>query len=1002
MIGTCSPSRRAHAMTRRAVALGLIGLVWSAARLGAQTGTGTITGHVADSVTGRPVVAVRLSVVGTDRAAVSAEDGGFMLAAVPAGTQRVRASRIGFSAREETVAVTAGEIVTLNFAIQPIAVTLSDVVVVGYGTQRRADLTGAVASVSAQDLRKTAVASLEQGLEGRVAGVQVTQGDAAPGAGIRVQIRGVNSMNAGSAQPLYVIDGVPWVNSGVSKRRLGAVSEENLSSLTETNPLSAIAPEDIESIDILKDASATAIYGSRGANGVVLVTTKNGDRASGGRYTLSYSQGSSTVVREIPVLNAYDFATYVNTAFLNAYGPATQYPYGGRPGSLTPDSIRKVMGAGTDWQAQIFRHSLVRDVTLGFSGGDARGSYAISGNLLDQGGVIRGSEFKRGGLRVNVDRDSSRLSNDPRAEDPTVWSQYGANPLRYTDQVHEGDQVTRGIGGLRGLATLGRGFSLDFNIGANYERRSYDTYFPRTVNEGFSAGGDAVQAGSEFGSLLSENLVRYSRDFGSRHRIDAVGGFTYETNKSTWNSQEVQGFPDDLLGDRVLQNGTNPQKPQSGTARWVLASWLGRVNYSLLDRYLFTATIRADGSSKFAANNKWAAFPALAFAWRAIDEPALKGQTLFSDLKLRLSYGKSGNQAIGAYQSLPAISGATLTLNEVVVPAYVVTQLGNPNLRWETTSQYNVGLDVGAWRNRVTGSVDVYRKNNYDLLQQITLAGNTGFGTAWINSGNVTNKGIELQATADLLPAAPGGLTWSIGLNASKNRNRIESLGPVAQQFAGRLGAGGGLEATPFIQKPGLSIGAMWGYKTNGIVRTPSDSVAQSTLQGKAVRVGDATPAWVCSVNNRLSFGKFDLTALFSVVLGNSIINADRIRYLSLNGSMNVPREYVTNAFDPRTNPNGKYPMIRQDRQYDARFNDMFIEDGSYVRLQNLQLGYNLSLPRARSARLYVNAINLVTWTRYTGFDPEVSAFGGPDRPGVDQGSYPQSRLISVGMNTTF
>ena len=299
-------------MIRRAVALGLIGLVWGAARLGAQTGTGTITGHVADSVTGRPVVAVRLSVVGTDRAAVSAEDGGFMLAAVPAGTQRVRASRIGFSAREETVAVTAGEIVMLNFAIQPIAVTLSDVVVVGYGTQRRADLTGAVASVSAEDLRRTAVASLEQGLEGRVAGVQVTQGDAAPGAGIRVQIRGVNSMNAGSAQPLFVIDGVPWVNSGVSKRRLGAVSEENLSSLTETNPLSAIAPEDIESIDILKDASATAIYGSRGANGVVLVTTKSGSRASGGRYTLSYSHGYSTVVREIPVLNAYDFATYVN------------------------------------------------------------------------------------------------------------------------------------------------------------------------------------------------------------------------------------------------------------------------------------------------------------------------------------------------------------------------------------------------------------------------------------------------------------------------------------------------------------------------------------------------------------------------------------------------------------------------------------------------------------------------------------------------------------------
>src|SRR5437879_2207600 len=293
---------------------------------------------------------VRLSVVGMDRAAVTAEDGGFVLAAVPEGMQRVRASRIGFAAGEQTVAVTAGQIATLNFAIQPIAVTLSDVVVVGYGTQRRADLTGAVASVSAAELRPTAVASLEQGLEGRVAGVHVIQGDAAPGGGIRVQIRGVNSMSAGSAQPLYVIDGVPWVNSGVSKRQLGAVSEENLSSLTETNPLSAIAPEDIESIDVLKDASATAIYGSRGANGVVLITTKRGDRARGGRYTLTYSQGYSSVVREIPVLNAYDFATYVNTAYIHAYGPTTQYPYGGRPGSVTPDSIRTVLGAGANWQ----------------------------------------------------------------------------------------------------------------------------------------------------------------------------------------------------------------------------------------------------------------------------------------------------------------------------------------------------------------------------------------------------------------------------------------------------------------------------------------------------------------------------------------------------------------------------------------------------------------------------------------------------------------------------
>jgi hypothetical protein len=310
-------------------------------------------------------------------------------------------------------------------------------------------------------------------------------------------------------------------------------------------------------------------------------------------------------------------------------------------------------------------------------------------------------------------------------------------------------------------------------------------------------------------------------------------------------------------------------------------------------------------------------------------------------------------------------------------------------------------------------------------LQNITLAGNTGFSNAWLNSGNVTNRGIELQLGYNVLTGTSGSTpTWNVGFNASRNRNRIESLGPVAQQFAGRLGAGGGLETTPFIQKPGLPIGAMWGYRTNGLVRTPDDSIAESSLQGKAVRVGDlryvdvngdgainaedqsvigdANADWVWGFTNRLAWKGFDVSALLTAVRGNSIINAERIRWLSLDGSMNVPSEYVENAFDPTTNPNGQYPQVRQDRKYDARFSDLFIEDGSYVRLKNVQVGYNIPLPRARSARLYVNAINLYTWTNYTGFDPEVSAFGGPERPGVDLGNYPQARTFTVGLSTTF
>ncbi|HYD52938.1 MAG TPA: SusC/RagA family TonB-linked outer membrane protein, partial [Gemmatimonadaceae bacterium] len=923
---------------------------------------------------------------------------------------------------------------------------------------------------STEELGKNVVNSLQQGLQGRIAGVQVTQGDAAPGAGIRVQVRGTNSMNPGSATPLYVIDGVP-IGSGASKRNIGARSEENLTSLTETNPLASISPADIESIDILKDASATAIYGSRGANGVVIVTTKRG-RTGRGELTMNYSQGYQDVVREIPVLNAYEFASYVNQAFINAFGPQTEYPYGGRVGSKTPEQIRQEMGAGTNWQKQIFQTAPLRELQLNFGGGDDNGSYVISSSLLDQSGVIKGSQFRRGGARINLDRSMSewlRVSSnlsitrslndmvrsstingwravgivrqalmyvpfqwrdttqaDPRAEDATTWSNYGANPLRYTDEVSEQDQQTNGVGGIRAVAQLGRGFALDFNMGAYYNRRTYATYYPRTVNEGRAANGLAVQAGDEYSNIVSDNLLRWNREIGSQHRFDAVGGFSFTSDRSTWSGQEVHNFPDDILGSNVLGNGTSPQKPYSGLSESKLASWLGRVNYTLADRYSFTATVRADGSSKFAANHKWATFPALAFSWRAKEEAFLRGNDLLSDLKVRLSYGESGNQAIGAYQSLPAIAaGGSMTINEVEVPAYVITQLGNPNLKWETTTQYNAGVDFGFFNGRASGTFDWYHKNTYDLLQNITLSGNTGFSNAWLNSGNVTNRGFEVQLNYNILTGASGDAPlWNVGFNTSRNKNRIESLGPVKQQFAARLGAGGGLEAAPFIQKPGLPIGAMWGYRTNGIVRDAADSAAESALQGKAVRVGDlryadvsgdgkitaedqlvigdANADWVFGFSNRLAWKRFDLSALITAVQGNEIINAERLRYLVMDGSMNIPTEYVTNAFHPDSNPSGKYPQIRQDRKTDNRFHDLYLEDGSYVRVKSLQVGYNLPLRFARSARVYVNAINLYTWTNYTGFDPEVSAFGSPDRPGVDLGNYPQARTITVGLSTTF
>ena len=1015
-----------------------------------------------------------MTVVHTPKTATTGEDGGFVLTDVPVGTQRVSARRIGFVPREQDVVVVAGQSVTVDFALPLAGVSLPDVVVVGYGSQQRVDLTGAVASVAPDQVQKTAGVSLQQALQGTVAGATVTQGDAAPGGAITVQVRGVTS-TTGDNQPLYVIDGVPVGTSGVSKFALGP-SEPSFTTMTTTNPLSTLAPSDIESIDILKDASATAIYGSRGANGVVMITTKRGRRGQPGQVTFNYSAGMSDVVRELDVLDAHDYAMYVNRANWNVYHDSTALPYGGRPTSLTPDALRARYGAGINWQRDIFRTAASRDFQLAFTGGDADGGYAVTGNYLNQDGAIRGSGFARGGIRANLDRklnsllhlstnldvtrsngqlvrssgtegtkaggivrsairysplpsealDTAMTGSDPRAENPGYFAQFGANPLRYTDEVQERETVTRGIGGLRMRAEITPDWSFETSLGGNYERKGVDSYFPRTVYEGNGTNGLAIVSASEYVDLVNENLLRFGRGFGSDHRIDAVGGFTYEWSRSNWINNQVTSFPDDALGSAVLQNGTASTVPQTGVDVWKLASWLARVNYSYRDRYVVTGTVRSDGSSKFAANNKWATFSSLGVAWRAKQERFLRDIAGISDLKLRVSYGQSGNQAIGPYQSLATVQGTTTVIGDQLVSGVNFGRLANPNLRWETTTQSNVGLDLAAWDSRLTVTADVYRKRTDGLLQSVTLAPSTGYPSATFNSGEVTNTGFELQADLRVVTGNGGGPSWLMSANLSHNVNRIVSLGATDQQFADRLGAGGGLEFQPFIEKPGLPIGAIWGFRTDGIFRTQGEVDAYTTVQPDArlgdyrykdvngdghitdadkTMIGDVNPRYTWGLTNRVTVGRFDLSALVMGVFDCTILNSERLVYLLLNGGGNIPREYYDNAFDPVTNPNGKYPMIDGTRQAWGRFSDAFLEDGSFIRLKNVQLGYELppSLVRGvRSARIYLNAVNLWTLTRYSGYDPEVSAFSNSAMRGVDLGSYPQSRLFSAGMSLTF
>ena len=1050
----------------------LVALGSATGSAGAQGTGGTVAGIVVDSATGRGLIGAHITVDGSSRAALTAEDGRYVITNVPAGTHVVRAARLGFAAGQATVTVVDGESATANFAIGHTTIVLADVVSVGYGEKSRRDLTESIATVKAEDVNKTAVTTVEQGLQGRVAGVQVTTGDAAPGGGMRVQIRGVNSMNTGSSDPLYVIDGVPVSSSNVNK---GTFNTGVANSLTETNPLATLSPSDIESIDILKDASATAIYGSRGANGVVLITTKKGRANIPGQLTLNVSQGFSSVTKKLDVLTAPEFARYVNLSFKQGYNSAdSDLPYGGRPGSWSPDKIQQTIGNGTDWQDLIFRTAPVTDAQLSVSGGDLNGSYLVSGNVLSQQGVILGSSFRRGGIRANLDRvvnerfrmqtnlaltrsindmvrssttsgyrdigivrqavtyvpmknlnaDTTTTNNDPRAVNTETWLRYGADPLRYTDEVSENDGITRGLGNFKIITQLPLGVALDLSIGGNYERRGYGEYLPRTVNEGYTANGIAIAAGSEYYNLVSDNLLRYAHDLGSIQHFDVMGGFSYENSRSTWLSNNVSGFANDYLGGTVLQQGAKVATPYSGLANWKLASFLGRVNYSLLDRYLLTGTVRSDGSSKFAENKKWATFTSAAFAWRVLDEPFLKSRGTFglNDLKFRISAGQSGNQAINPYQSLASIEGGTTPVNDVQLPIYYISRLANPNLKWETTTQYDAGFDLTAWDNRLTATVDVYRKSTADLLQNITVSSNTGFSNATINSGNVTNKGIELASSITPVASSNGGFQWTLGANAARNINRLESLGQTAEQFSGEIAsAGGGPPIIPFIQRPGLALGSIWGYVVEGIqdhaptaadlARDPSTHYGDWRYKdingdGKIdshdqTLIGSAYPKWTYGVSNSVSWKNFDASALVTGVVGGNIINSERWRYLAMNAYINIPKYYIDRAWNDTTNPNGIFPRIDNGRQT-VRFADRVLESATYLRLKNVQIGYKLDLPGAHSTRLYVNAVNLLTSTKYQGFDPEVSAFSGSATPNVDQGSYPNSRLFTFGVSTNF
>jgi TonB-linked SusC/RagA family outer membrane protein len=1005
----------------------------------ARPDVGVLSGRITGAK-GEPLEGARVLVVGTPQGGTTGPGGEFLIRGVPSGPHAVRATFPGYEEGSRWVVLNPERPAEIVLPLRSQVVHLAGVVAIGYGTARRKDLTGSIGSVPVHDALVEPTASVGQMLEGRVAGAQVIQNNGAPGGGIAIRVRGTASVSA-SSEPLYVVDGIPAFSVG---RNNSAYA----------NPLAAINPYDIASIEVLKDASSTAIYGSRGAAGVVLVTTKQGERGQD-RLSMESTYGVQSPEKYLSMLNATQFAQEVNDARANAMMSPIY-------SALQMDSIRALNG-GTDWQRLVMRNAPMQSHSLTFSGGDEKTRYLLSGSYYDQKGIIIGSDFVRYSGRVNLDRTlSSRLlagttltvssvdqnlqATDnglangaamgalwfnpvagPRNADgswllysPVTWP--ATNPVAIAEEDLNHQTGFHVIGGAYAEYRLLEALRLRSSLGLTSSFGRTDVYSPRTSPNGWTTNGIGSAVSVQSSNLTNENTAMYARDLGPG-TLDLLGGFTVQTSRVRTTTAGNSQFVNDLTGVENLGAGTIPTVG-TNLRDWALLSVLGRANYNLLDRYLFTFTGRRDGSSRFGANSKWGFFPSAAFAWRLVDEPFMQDQSVFSDLKLRLSYGVTGNQEIGLYQSLARLATTGYSIGGAAAIGFAPDGAApNPDLKWETTKQYNGGLDWGFLGNRVTGSVDAYHSVTHDLLLGVTLPATSGFSSQLRNVGSVENDGVELELSTTNF--ASRRVSWRSALTFAHNRNRVIDLGVSrALPISDQKGVNAQTGQDVLVMMVGQPLGTFVGKKTDGLYQ-PGDACPLKVLRprldcvpgeykyvdsngdGKIdandnVVLGNGQPDFYGGLSNTVKSGPFEVSAFLQFSQGGEVLNAPAINMKNVNTFSNQTVDALR-RWTP-ANTNTSVPRANADRPREVY--DVHIEDGSYLRLQTVTLAYQVPprlIPSSESARVYVTGQNLKVWTKYTGFDPEVNSFGADaTAPGVDAGSYPKARSYSVGVNVAF
>ncbi|MCY7409655.1 MAG: TonB-dependent receptor [Chitinophagales bacterium] len=999
-----------------------------------------ITGTVTEKATGEPLIGVNVVLFGTLEHSGTNEDGKYALEVLEEGGSLIF-SYVGFES--DTIAFTNQT--TLDAAMALTSKTLDGVVVVGYGTQIKSKLTGSISSVSGDDIAGTPVTSVEQALQGRAAGVFVESNNGKVGSAIRVRVRGSTSINANN-EPLYVVDGIPIntapVNDGIN---------------LYLNPLNDIDFNNIESIEILKDASASAIYGSRGANGVILITTKRGSPGKT-KVNFEYQQGWSEPTRLRNFLDAQQYVSYFEEAATNAgkydfanevSGYATEQEAIDDYLATVHEQFDQLSGGtdwqnnavNTDWQSLAFQKATSRDIHLNFSGGTDKLQYFVSGGYLQQEGIMIENAMTRGSLLINIDNKVSNkfdfginlnisrslnndIPNDNYFESPMqivaqcpltpVYDSMGNystepttlyfNPLLETVYSQSNIYTFRTIGNVYADYNITNELKLRGEAGADITFLTQDRYSGSGSNFGQSVGGYGEVFNNHVENYDLKLLLSYNKIFKQKHELEATAGTEYEPYTEYYSKVDGQGFPNDDL--KTLASAATIVYGTSFTSYYRFLSYFGRINYNYDKKYLLSLTGRYDGSSRFGQDNRYGFFPSASAGWVLSEEPFLKGNNTFSFLKLRSSYGITGNAGIGNFNYLGLYGVSSYNGTSGLYPS----TLANPDLTWEKTAQFDVGIDYGFFGDRINGEIDYYIKNTSDLLLEVPVPSTTGFTTQLQNIGKMRNAGFEFVINTDLLVKK---FKWNASINFATNKNEVTAL-----SNGQTLIDNGGSEALNVVMV-GEPIGIFYGAEYAGVdvnngdalwyindPENPSDATTNDFNAANFVVVGDPNPNFIAGITNSFSYKQFSLDFSLQSVVGNDVnLNGDY--WMASNGSQ--WDNQITDMQNSWQNP-GDVTDVPQERLFftnGSQFrNSRYISDASYLRLKTLTLSYSLPkkmLGKAKisSLRIYTSAYNLLTFTNYTGWDPEVTTdiYADNVNVGVDFYSAPQPRTIVFGIS---